>query len=151
MAIFKLLIKNIKDSYKHIPYTLKHRKKLLELEEIFTGKRSYYFHDLDKVIMYALFPYLGTKIIYKIHARLNKHHVKYWRGINKMDKVQAVLDWESARYTKPDKPMNAAETLVYHYPHLISEFEDTFASLGLEEQLNKTVDEWIIKAGGIIE
>lgn len=26
------LIKNIKDSYKYIPYTLKHREKLLELQ-----------------------------------------------------------------------------------------------------------------------
>ena len=70
------LLQNIKDSYKHIPYTLKHRKKLLELEKELTGKKSYYFHDLDKVFMYALFPYLGTKIIHQIHAKLNKHHIK---------------------------------------------------------------------------
>lgn len=32
--------------------------------------------------------------------------------------------------------MNVAETLVYHYPHLINELTYTFSSLGLELQLN---------------
>lgn len=136
------LLQNIKDSYKHIPYTLKHRKKLSELEEELTGKKSYYFHDLDKVIMYVLFPYLGTKIIHRIHAKLSKHHIKYWRGIDKMDKIQAIIDWESARYTKPDKPWNAAETLIYKYPQYINEFTSIFDKLGLREQLNKTIEIW---------
>ena len=29
-----------------------------------------------------------------------------------------VLDWESARYTKPDKPLNAYDTLVNYYPQM---------------------------------
>ena len=29
-----------------------------------------------------------------------------------------VLDWESARYTKPDKPLNAYDTLYKYYPEM---------------------------------
>jgi len=85
--------------------------------------------------MYIFFPYLGTKTIHKIHATLSPHHVKYFRGIGHVDKKQAVLDWESARFTKPDKPWNAAETLMNKYPNLLDEFDDTFHELGLGGQL----------------
>ncbi len=133
--MIKKIIKNIRDSYKHIPYTLKHRKKLIELSEIYIGKKHYYFHDLDKVVMYILIPWIGTKAIHKIHATLSPHHVRYFLGISKVDKKQAILDWESARFTKPDKPQNAAETLMNKYPDLLPEFEDTFHELGLGGQL----------------
>ena len=134
----KKIIKNIRDSYKHIPYTLKHRKKLIELSEIYLGKKHYYLHDLDKVVMYILIPWVGTKVIHKIHATLSPHHVKYFRGISRVDKTQAILDLESARYTKPDKPQNASETLISKYPELIPEFLDTLEELGLSEQLIKS-------------
>ena len=29
-----------------------------------------------------------------------------------------MIDWECARYTKPDKQLNAEETLYKFYPHL---------------------------------
>ena len=133
------IIENIQDSWKHIPYTLKHRKKLIELSEIYLGKRKYLFHDLDKVFMYIFFPYLGTKLIHKIHATLSPHHVSYFRGISKVDKKQAILDWESARFTKPDKPQNAAETLVNKYPQYLEDFSGYFYILGLGEVLEKVL------------
>lgn len=34
------------------------------------------------------------------------------------DFVQMVIDWECARFTKPDKPLNAYDTLYKFYPHL---------------------------------
>ena len=129
------IIKNIKDSWRHIPYTLKHRKKLIEISEKYLGKKKYLFHDLDKVVMYIFIPWVGTKVIHKIHSTLSSHHVKYFRGLKYVDKKQAVLDWESARFTKSDKPWNAAETLMNKYQNLLPEFEDTFHELGLGEQL----------------
>ncbi len=135
------IIKNIRDSYRHIPYTLIHRKKLIELSYVFLGKKKYWLHDLDKVIMYILIPYVGTKVIHKIHATLSPHHVKYFRGISKVDKIQAILDWESARYTKPDKPQNASETLISKYPDLIPEFLPTLEELGLISQYKKAKED----------
>ena len=36
----------------------------------------------------------------------------------KLDYLEMILDWESARYTKDDKPLNAFDTLNKYYPHL---------------------------------
>lgn len=139
ILLIEIIIRIIGESYKHIPYTLKHRKKLIELSEIYLGHKAYYYHDLDKVIMYIFFPYLGTKLIHKIHRTLSPHHVEYFLGINKVDKKQAILDWESARFTKPDKYMNAAETLVYKYPQYLDDFSGYFYILGLGEELEKVL------------
>ena len=40
---------------------------------------------------------------------------------NKADYIEMVLDWESARYTKPDKPLNAYDTLYKYYPEMEKE------------------------------
>ena len=141
LQMIRKIFKNIKESWRHIPYTLKHRKKLIELSLVYLGKRKYWFHDLDKVVMYILIPYVGTKVIHKIHATLSSHHVRYYRGISRVDKTQAILDWESARFTKPDKPQNASETLISKYPDLIPEFIDTLEKLGLLEQFKKAKNE----------
>ena len=39
----------------------------------------------------------------------------------KLDYIEMVLDWESAKYTKPDKPLNAYDTLYRFYPHLVEQ------------------------------
>ena len=71
-------------------------------------------HDLDK--MYLLLFY-RKKDIEGIHRELSRHHDN---DIEKdyLDYVEMVLDWESARYTKPDKPLNAYDTLYRFYPQL---------------------------------
>ena len=132
------IIKNIKDCWKHIPYTLKHRKALLETQKELLGYKTYYLHDMDKIFMYIFMPYLGTLTINKIHRKLNHHHVDYFRGINHVDKIQAICDWECARKTKPDKPLNAAETLKNLYPQYTQDFINAFVNLGLGKQLVET-------------
>ena len=67
-----------------------------------------------------------------------------------------VLDWESARYTKPDKPLNAYDTLYKYYPNMeekilpiLKEFAIDKTNLPMEEDVlkyansikNVTIDE----------
>ena len=42
-----------------------------------------------------------------------------------------ILDWESARYTKPDKPLNARETMEKYYPEYRKHVELILEELGL--------------------
>lgn len=56
-----MIIQNIIDSWKHIPYTLRHYAAFLRTEKKYIGYYKYKFHDLDKVLMYILIPWLGTK------------------------------------------------------------------------------------------
>jgi hypothetical protein len=44
------------------------------------------------------------------------HHINNKIGYFRLS--EAIFDWESARYTKPDKPLNARETCLKYYPQL---------------------------------
>lgn len=73
---------------------------------------SFPFHDLWKMINIFLF---GDKIATKLHRKFSYHHLQ--NGDIK-NKIEAAIDWESARFTKPDKPLNARETWKKYYSQL---------------------------------
>ena len=74
-------------------------------------------HDLDK--MYLMLFY-DKKPINKFHREVSHHHNNDLEK-SRLDYIEMVLDWESARYTKPDKPLNAYDTLYKFYPELENE------------------------------
>lgn len=104
------VLKNIKDCFKHIPYTYKHIRAFDNLQKQTFGKKKYFFHDWDKLIMYVLFPFLGVKKIKEIHRFISRHHLKPDQ-YNVRAFEEALIDWESAHLTKADKPYNAAWTI----------------------------------------
>ena len=98
---------------KSIIYTWKHKIAFLKVEKQLLSKNtlSGYLHDVDKILLYLL-P-LNKKIIRNIHRRWSKHHVESKR---KKNYLEMIIDWECARYTKLDKPLNAYETMTKYYP-----------------------------------
>lgn len=96
-----------------IPRVIAHYRAFLKLEKELLGSYKYKFHDLDKVIMYLFFPFLGLRLIKKIHRRINKHHLLKYKKPWQCDYLEAMIDWECCRFTKPDEPMNAREFLEY--------------------------------------
>ena len=72
----------------------------------------FYFHDLEKLILILV---VGDKTATKIHRTISSHHD---RNGHIGDILGAIIDWESARITKPSKPLNARGTLVKWYSHL---------------------------------
>lgn len=136
----KDLFYNIIGSYKHIPYTWKHYLAFLKVEKKLLGVYKYKFHDWDKLFLFIFFPWLGERIINQYHQRSANHHPTYTTGKNwekhlkspeNIDFLQAVIDWECARYTKPDKPLNARETMEKFYPEYRKEVELILRKLGL--------------------
>lgn len=109
------MINEIKNRVKCIRYTLRHRVAFRVVERELCGKVSLrgYMHDLDKVVLYVIF---GKKLASKIHRRYARHHERSAKTYE--DYLEMVIDWECARYTKPDKPLNAYDTLYKYYPHL---------------------------------
>lgn len=99
-----------------IVYTLKHRKAFLKVEKTLVGHNTIraYLHDLDKVFLKL---FLSADTVSKLHRTYSRHHKK---AHTKQDYIQMVIDWECARYTKPDKPLNARDTLYKFYPELES-------------------------------
>lgn len=96
-------------------YTIAHRKAFRKIEKSLLGHNTLrsLLHDLDKLILY---PFFDKEKISKWHRNYSRHHVKQAR--TRSDFQQMVIDWECARYTKPDKPLNARETLYKYYPYM---------------------------------
>ena len=96
----------------HILYTYKHRKVVMMLAKKYFGDnkellKQVELHDLDKLYMYLFY---DKKTVSKLHREKSFHHENELEKTD-LDYKEMVLDWESARYTKPDKPLNAFDTL----------------------------------------
>lgn len=115
-----------------IKYTLKHKKAFLKTEKEVLGKNSIrgYLHDIDKVFLYII---MGKKRAHKIHRHYAKHHMD--NAKTKEDKIQMLIDWECARYTKPDKPLSAYEFLLTAYPDHKDELIPIIKEIGLDKNI----------------
>lgn len=112
----------------NIKYTLNHRKAFRGLERRLLGHNTIrsLFHDLDKVFLYMLFDH---DKVHNMHVKHAHHHEL--KAKTHEDYVQMVIDWECARFTKPDKPLNARQTLDKYYPHLKDKVLPVIEELGL--------------------
>jgi len=115
---------------KHIPYIVKHKIAFLKVEKQLLGKNTLagFLHDTDKILLLLLTP-LSKKRISKLHRKFAKHHINKNSSIYYIK--QAIIDWECARYTKPDKPLTARETLDKYHPELKGMVIPVLEELGL--------------------
>lgn len=102
-----------------LKYNCSHRHEVIRIEKQCLGYNTLLtrIHDIDKLIMFFLF--IPEKWISKIHRYVSWHHPNNkieWFRLN-----EAIFDWESARFTKPDKPLNARDTCLKFYPELKEE------------------------------
>lgn len=101
----------------YIKYTIKHNKAINMLAEkmgidanILNKIR---YHDMDKVLNYLI---KSVMTAHKEHVINASHHFESDMERQMPDYIEMILDWESARYTKDDKPLNAFQTLYKYYP-----------------------------------
>lgn len=73
-------------------------------------KPKYLLHDIEKPFLKLFLPY---KKVQQLHRKYNRHHLEYWRDVNKIDIDAMIIDWECSRFTKISCPLNATETWVY--------------------------------------
>ena len=102
----------------HIVYTMKHKGAFLKVEKELLGHNTVrgFLHDLDKVLMYLVTPESWEKKVSKFHRKHSRHHPI--RARTRADYIQMIIDWECSRFTKPDKPLNARQTLCKYYPKM---------------------------------
>lgn len=120
-------------NFEQLIYTYKHRKILLFLAKKYFDNEKLLdklkHHDMDK--MYLLLFY-KKKDIESYHRTMSTHHDNELKK-TELDYIEMVLDWESARYTKEDKPFNAYDTLCKFYPHLEDKIMPILAKIGLNK------------------
>lgn len=66
------------------------------------------FHDLDKMTLYL---FLEKKISSSYHRNFSHHHLENNLPKTFYDYLESIIDFECAGYTKPDKPLNAYDTI----------------------------------------
>lgn len=131
------IISNILENwFVKLPYIVKHVVVVWKLQLKYLHWIRYPFHDLDKLLMTMFLPFLNRKTISKIHREHCPHHIEYYdptypshrekymngysarwtKFLNHLD--EAIIDWESARYTKSDKPLDAWDTCLRWYPQI---------------------------------
>ncbi len=113
------MLKHRKENIGAIRYTQEHRKAFRKIEKQILGHNTWrsLVHDLDKVILHNFWEHSKVKAF---HLKTARHHDNKIKK-NKNDYIEMIIDWESARYTKPDKPLNAYDTLYKFYPNLENE------------------------------
>ena len=129
-----------------IDYTYKDRKVVMLLAIKYFGDNDSLLaqvelHDLDKMFMYLFY---DKKVASKLHREQNAHHANEIEK-TELDYMEMVLDWESARYTKPDKPLNAFDTLYAYYPEMEDVILPVLQYMGIAEA-NTPMEEDIFKA-----
>ena len=119
-----------------IKYTQNHRKAFKSVEKELLGYNTWrsIVHDLDKVILYNIWPHEKVK---KFHRSTARHHTESKFKKNREDYIEMIIDWECARYTKPDKPLNAYDTLYKWYPELENIILPILRELKLDHNTNE--------------
>jgi len=117
-------------------YTWQHKLAFLKVERELLGHITLRgcVHDLDKLLF--LYPWaLATghdkKWVHNLHRKRNRHHVENKQEKTRRDYIEMIIDWECARFTKPDKPLNAYETMQKYYPQMASHLAPIMKELGL--------------------
>ena len=114
------MLKHRKENIEAIKYTKEHRKAFRKIEKELLGHNTWrsLIHDIDKVILYNIWPHKKVK---NFHRNTARHHIESKTKKTRADYIEMIIDWECARFTKPDKPLNAYDTLYKWYPELEKE------------------------------
>ena len=129
------MLKHRKENLGAIKYTKAHRKAYKDVEKELLGHNTWrsLVHDLDKVILYNFLPFEKVKKFHRNTARHHENNIKKKRN----DYIDIIIDWECARRTKPDKPLNAYDTMYKFYPHLEKEILPILKEFGLDHKTEK--------------
>lgn len=95
-------MKEIKEIFLHKIAFIKIRNSNIFLTNNISLYRTI-MHDTIKMILVVL---IGDRKATKYHKKRAGHHTL----LTYKDRVEAFCDWECAKYTKPDKPLNGSET-----------------------------------------
>lgn len=114
---------------KAFSYTLKHKVEefLTEDEKIEMNQRAK-VHDMDKMVLYLV---MEKKDAHTFHRAHQPHHVDNDIEKTTLDYIEMIIDWECAASTKPDKPLNAYDTLHKYYSQLVDVIKPLLIKFGM--------------------
>lgn len=141
-------------NFDYLQYTYLHRKafyytvnKLVKDESDMKEMMARFKrHDMDKMVMYTI---MDKKDASHYHRTHQSHHVDNNLKKTYYDYMEMVIDWECAAITKPDKPLNAYDTLHKYYPQLEEQITPILEKFGInmsyvnnDEEAKKYVEQF---------
>lgn len=117
------------ESKEHQLYTLRHKVAFVKVQLLLTGEisESGMLHDADKLAMYGLLDSISEAG--KIHRKYAEHHIENCKSL--YDLQDCIIDYECARFTKPDKPLNAYNTIVTYKSDYLSILKPILQKYGI--------------------
>lgn len=130
-------------NFEKCAYTYRHRKAFLYLvnkiikDELIKKEmiKRARFHDLDKVVLYLFF---DRKQVSNYHRKTVRHHLENNIEKNFYDYLESIIDFECAAYTKPDKPLNAHDTILKFYKNISSKDYNSLINILNQYNLNSS-------------
>lgn len=118
-------------------YTIRHKQAFMAIEYVLTGNitPAGASHDTDKLLLYGI---LSKKDSSNIHRKYSTHHIENAR--NDQDRLYSIIDYECARFTKSDKPLNAFDTVYKYHPDYIEVLNPILIKYGLDSSTNRDFD-----------
>lgn len=136
-AVGLLTFGELEEAIKNCPllddmkYTYLHRREMARIAgELGIDWNQYRFHDCDKMVMML---FHTDEDLTKEHRSTQPHH--HHNTTNMKALVEMMLDWESARFTKPDKPLNALGTLNVWYSRMKDRMMPVLEEYGLADMV----------------
>lgn len=96
------------------------------------------FHDIDKVMLYLITTKKNASFI---HRAYSAHHMENNDIKCIIDIFEAIMDYESAGYTKEDKPLNAYDTVRTYNKGHSEELMSVMHYLGIDKSYSNTPDD----------
>ncbi len=108
---------DLKERFRWIKYTLRHKLAFLKVEKEVRGKNTLrgFLHDSDKIFLYACL-LIDIKKAQELHTRYARHHLENNKPKSQADIEETVIDLVCTPLTKPDKQLSAYDALVKFYP-----------------------------------
>lgn len=132
--------------HEYIMYTLNHKEAIILTYLALCIRQGYtvdytclnrlIYHDTDKVFMYTV---IDKKDTSSKHRQYATHHVENYKNGNiHYNLLEAMLDYECARFTKEDKPENAYETAIRKDAYGL--FKESLDKFGIDSSERISID-----------
>lgn len=93
-------------------------------------ERRVMWHDADKV--YLLLQGIDPAVASAVHKEHARHHIRDDKDCTKNDFIEAVIDYECAALTKPDKPENAWDTIAKRPGRWQADMQEICKAIGID-------------------
>lgn len=118
-------------------YTLQHKQAFVAVQLALNKSISYsgIQHDNDKLLLYGIMTKKEASIIHRKYAR---HHIENCSSGGNLE--DCIIDYECARFTKSDKPLNAYNTIMEYRKDTYALLQPTLVKYRINSEIDSDIN-----------